>query len=280
MKVYHLEEVKQNSDNTVFNDSIVLCDDCRSELMVLNSVLHTHDYYELQYVFSGFGVAIFKNESYALQPGSLIAIFPGDTHTYYSTDNLKIANLCLLPTDMQLHTLQNLASNVFLLNSNTQYEFESLYYLLRLSLSNANPNSDLKSEAYLTLLLDILFYASDQLKSKETRWNRLLLYLSQNYSTITLSQAAKICNRSISSFSKTFKRDFGCSFTQYIDKIKLEKAKELLSSTKRSIADISYIVGFSHPTRFYKFFRSQEGMTPHQFKNQGMSALQKKDNNI
>lgn len=57
------------------------------------------------------------------------------------------------------------------------------------------------------------------------------------------------------------------SATQFIRKIRLEKAKELLTSTRMSVSEIAYEVGFKSPVYFSQAFTSLFGQAPSTFRN-------------
>ncbi|AOM79336.1 helix-turn-helix domain-containing protein [Pedobacter steynii] len=57
-----------------------------------------------------------------------------------------------------------------------------------------------------------------------------------------------------------------CSVTDYIMNRRLKKAKYLLINERYSIAEITYMVGFSSPNYFSTVFKSKYGMRPSEFK--------------
>jgi AraC-like DNA-binding protein len=58
----------------------------------------------------------------------------------------------------------------------------------------------------------------------------------------------------------------GDTATEFIRKIKLEKAKELLNTTDLTVSEISYKVGFSSPSYFTKCFKLHFGNIPKEFR--------------
>ena len=63
--------------------------------------LHEHDFYEIQYVFSGEGMQILNGRSYKISTGSIVLLSPNAVHTYYYISNLSIVNVCFNPSQIQ-----------------------------------------------------------------------------------------------------------------------------------------------------------------------------------
>ncbi len=82
------------------------------------------------------------------------------------------------------------------------------------------------------------------------------------FSNLKLDQLAKLCNLSLSSFKREFKKEFSDSPTNYINNKRLEKAKELLTVTDLAISEIAYKVGFQDSLYFTRLFKNKIGIPP------------------
>ena len=69
-------------------------------------------------------------------------------------------------------------------------------------------------------------------------------------------------------FRREFKRYSGISPGQYQQQLKLARAKELLSSSNLSMAEIAFELNFECVGQFSTFFRKKEGVTPSEFRRQ------------
>lgn len=67
-------------------------------------------------------------------------------------------------------------------------------------------------------------------------------------------------------FSRLFKKRTGMSPKQYLLKIRMERAKELLLTTDHSIKEIAATVGYNDPLYFSKLFYKAEGMAPSKYR--------------
>ena len=88
-------------------------------------------------------------------------------------------------------------------------------------------------------------------------------YIYKNKSeNITVENMAKVCHISQSYFSRLFSKEMGQSFSNYISKLKIKWAKDILEESDMSISQISDELGFNEPGYFIKIFKKYEGMTP------------------
>lgn len=96
---------------------------------------------------------------------------------------------------------------------------------------------------------------------------RALEYIKHNYMNhITLEDAAEHVFLSPSYFSKVFTAEMETGFTQYLNRYRIERCKELLLSTSNDIVDICSLTGFDDQSYFSKVFKKFTGVTPGKFR--------------
>lgn len=92
--------------------------------------------------------------------------------------------------------------------------------------------------------------------------------IKENYQTqLTLEKAAGRMMLNPTYFSTLFKQATGSSFKDYLNYIRIEESKKLLTNTGDSILDIALAVGFENQSYFTKVFKKYTGMTPKQYRN-------------
>lgn len=92
---------------------------------------------------------------------------------------------------------------------------------------------------------------------------KALSFISKNFaSPLTLEQVAKVVHLNPSYFSSIFKKSCGSSFKEYLNLVRIEESKRLLSNTDYSIIDIAIAVGFEDQSYFCKVFKKYTGLTP------------------
>jgi AraC-like DNA-binding protein len=86
-------------------------------------------------------------------------------------------------------------------------------------------------------------------------------------SDLTIQQVADELGVSYSNFRKLFKEYTGISPALYQQDLRLQRAKELLSTTDMSIKEIAYQLNFESPDYFSSKFRAKVGRKPSEFRN-------------
>jgi len=98
-------------------------------------------------------------------------------------------------------------------------------------------------------------------------------YIHENQAEdLSLGQVAKAVNTSIFYFCKMFKKATGLNFTDYVSRIRVEKAKNLLLNRNLRVSEIAYEVGFQSLTHFNRVFKKVMGQSPTEYRGQLASA--------
>lgn len=87
---------------------------------------------------------------------------------------------------------------------------------------------------------------------------------------ISLDQAAEQVYLSKSYFCRIIKDELGCTFTEYVNRIRVERSKTLLRSSGMSIAEIACAVGFDDQSYYTRIFKKQVGVAPGKFREQAV----------
>ncbi|MFW5992347.1 MAG: response regulator transcription factor [Halanaerobiaceae bacterium] len=112
-------------------------------------------------------------------------------------------------------------------------------------------------------------FNDEEIKSDNPEINKAIKYIHDNLSkNITLKMVADHIYISESYFSVLFKAETGITFTDYLTKARLKKAKQLLLENNLRIYEIADNIGYHSAKYFIKVFRDHEGMTPNQFRKE------------
>lgn len=88
--------------------------------------------------------------------------------------------------------------------------------------------------------------------------------LSKDLSLIMISQYV---NMNPSYFSRMFKQKTGENISDYIHRLRIEKAKELIENSTMKIAEIGESLGFGSAGYFTTYFKKATGSTPQGYRN-------------
>lgn len=81
-------------------------------------------------------------------------------------------------------------------------------------------------------------------------------------STPTLDELASIANMGITKFKSSFKQLFGSAPIQYRNRIRMEFAREEIMSRRKTPTEISYDLGYAHPSNFTTAYKKHFGELP------------------
>lgn len=94
-------------------------------------------------------------------------------------------------------------------------------------------------------------------------------YILENYhKDLNMAMVSNHVSLNYSYFSQAFKEYTGESFVNYLKKIRIQKAKELLETTERKVYEIGALAGFENTKHFNRVFREMEGITPLEYRMQ------------
>ncbi len=124
---------------------------------------------------------------------------------------------------------------------------------------------------YVTLIISTIYARSIQLPYLDNpdtnNINLAMKYMRQNLNcNFRMEDIAAHSGMGYSKFRKEFKEYTGFSPAQYLLRLKMERAKELLLSTSLSCKEISFRLGFNSTSYFNKLFHLHQGQTPKEFR--------------
>ncbi|MBQ4109562.1 MAG: helix-turn-helix transcriptional regulator [Clostridia bacterium] len=107
-----------------------------------------------------------------------------------------------------------------------------------------------------------------KLKKKHSKIYKAVIYL-ENHSieNTPVSDLAKMCNMSLTSFRRIFREETGTSPVKYRNRLKMQKAKELLLNGENTVTEIAEALNCTDVYYFSKMFKAEFGVSPGCFKN-------------
>jgi YesN/AraC family two-component response regulator len=183
---------------------------------------------------------------------------------FFCLPNLKNIEFDVTDITNQLNAKQQLTLRTLLTDAALQYFQKDFGFELNcMSLLNMLFYQLLNHVPYHTI--------SDAERSvslkKNKRLKRILDYAEDHYTEkLLLTDIAKNEDLSLNYLSHLFKNSFSITFQQYVNKLRIEKAKQLIVNSNMKLIDICMECGFSDGKYMNRLFCQQYGCTPKEYR--------------
>lgn len=143
-------------------------------------------------------------------------------------------------------------------------------FLLAEGHTSYNPMDPNEIIAFLQYKLEQIYTISNEYK--ESTYSAIILdaldYIRDNYADMELSTngIAKHVNLSSSWLSTKFKEEVGVGISDYLNSVRIQKAKQLFDQEDYMIYEVAERVGFTSSQYFSKIFKQYAGVTPNEYK--------------
>ena len=256
----------------------------------INDHTHSHDYFEIYYVFKGNCEFQFEKEQRTLEEGELCIIAPTSSHNIIADNNDSIIISIAIRKSTFDNTFFTLLSQKDLLS----YFFKAILYnktspnyllfhtknskdikIIIKNLITENNKGDLYYNNFSISWANILFSTILRNHSETIQFNNysigsdfslIVQYIQNNYKNLTLNTLAKYFHYSESHLSILIKKNLGLKFTTLITNLKMEDAKNYLINTNLPIEKISEYVGYNSVEHFSRMFKRYYKKSPQQYR--------------
>lgn len=91
-------------------------------------------------------------------------------------------------------------------------------------------------------------------------------YIRHNYAKdISLKEISGHVHLNRTYFSELFKKETGLNFNEYLMRVRMERAKEILGQRQMRVSDVAVEVGYANASYFIKLFKKHAGVSPYEF---------------
>ena len=236
--------------------------------------LHLHKQLELVYVLKGAIRVQVDDRRRTMRERELAVIFPNCVHSYESAGDSRVLLMIFdagLAGDFSDLLFQQLPQDPFL--APEQLHPDVLYLLSGFLRDGWQTPEKRLLKGYLAVmvgrLLERLPLRAPDAGRNTDLVHRALYDLSRHFTEpFSLDRIAGRLGFSKYYLSRCFSRYTGCSLNQYVNSLRIGYARQLLESSRLSMAEVAAASGFESPCTFYRLFRSRTGMTPGQYRAQ------------
>jgi AraC family transcriptional regulator of arabinose operon len=231
------------------------------------------DYNKFYFICDGEGWLKIGEQEFYPKPGQLF-FMPAGIKQSYSTisDDAFTKYWCHFTAKIGDVNIYNFIKFPFFIDVVNKKEITNLFLKLISYYDSKELTSPLYAQAILIELFarfienvsidNLCLYPSVSIKKVDY----ILRYVRNNiHENFTIEQLAKMANFHPNYFIRFFKKHTGSSPISYINKMKMEKAKSLLTAREMNITEIAYSIGFNDVYHFSKTFKRYTGFSPTEF---------------
>lgn len=234
------------------------------------------DEYQLLYITQGSG--IFSSASCRqtqVTSGSMFLLFPNEWHNYKPNPETGWEEFWI---GFKGENIDNRINNGFFSKEKPVFYVGVLDEIVQLYSQGITIAREQKTGFQQMLagivnhLLGIAYSVDKHLCFEELKVanqiNRAKIIFAQQFQeNIDLKKMAEDLNMSYSWFRRLFKEYTGFAPAQYVQELRIQQAKELLTNTDMPTKEIAFRSGFENPEYFFTAFKNKTGYTPSKYRN-------------
>lgn len=230
--------------------------------------------YQLLYIAAGQGHFFINGQERVVSAGNIIVYLPGQPqeYVYFKDDKTDVYWVHFTGSDVEKiidYYNIRLSENIIYIGTSPDYQW--LFGQIIQEMQLCRPRFE---ELISLLLRNIFILISRNLigancadNSLENEVELAMHYFRENYrSEINVEDYALSRGMSASNFYRVFKQISGSTPLQYILKLRLSNAQNLLENSNLTIAEIASAVGYENPLYFSRVFHKHIGVSPSEYR--------------
>jgi AraC-like DNA-binding protein/mannose-6-phosphate isomerase-like protein (cupin superfamily) len=231
---------------------------------------HFHYSFELLFVERGEYLIQVNNKKFKMGSGDIAVFAPGDIHSYQTIGSSRVVIFVFLENEFP--ELKWIFSNYVLQQNVFHFPNSGIAELLE---KRNEVNDEALLRLYLKGFVNTLFFTLlkdaplvQQIREEKERiLRKVLVYVRQEFDNgINLQQTAHDLGLCSSHISRSFKKGIGCTFNEYVNQLRVEKAKRLLENEAIPIYEIVSECGFGNQRSLDRAFKKLTNMTPKEYR--------------
>ena len=239
-----------------------------------NTGVHFHEFFEIEIAIDGEGRFMLNGEEGKIKRGVGYIMTPADFHLLDGNEDFKLYNIMFDGSivDEKLISLlyDEPVNRSFYLD---EEEFTEISFLIEMIIEESNSDAFNRDDV-IRSLLQILITRLLRKKQTEDREEALggsvndaIRYIYTNLrQKLPLNEVAAVCNYSPAYFSRLFYELTGKGYVDFVNDLRLDCAKRLLSCSDMTINEIALECGFASISNFYRVFKKEMNLTPTQYR--------------
>lgn len=261
----------------------------------LTEIEHSHDFCELAIVTRGSAMHMLEGNAFPVTAGDVFLLQGRQRHYFYERHNFDLVNIMYDPEKIALpeNELRRMPGYcaMFMLEPTfrRQHRFASRLHMKRVLLAHVEQLveemerecDEVKTGYEVALrakLLELMVYLSRAYVESDTTEAHALLRVGNVIGALEndfskdwkLDDLLKIAHMSRSNLMRVFRKATGQPPIEYLVRLRIQRAMELLRSTNLSVTEIALEVGFNDSNYFTRCFRKATSQSPRQYRQVGV----------
>ena len=256
--------------------------------------MHAHEFIELSIVMAGKGIHCIQSQTVECHVGDVYVVNVGTPHAYFAAEDGQVPMICNVIFDPQdildapyaapdspeycynLFRDNRSFAYVWLTNQNVANVEQTLALMEKERFHRRYGWEQIVKAHLVTLLVTISRYSSspelpDSEKHRAHEYQiaqRIMRYVMNHFNDpdLQLQGIARGLNVSSAHAGRVFRNVVGSTFSDYIWRIRLERACQLLAESRMTNEQIVYACGLRDTPTFYRQFKEYTGMTPRAYR--------------
>lgn len=255
--------------------------------------LHSHDYFEITYLYAGSCRLLIDEEAVVLEEGDICIVPPMSAHnqpieenslaiciavrssTFDSIFGSLLTQNDLVSTFFRHSLYGQKQSNFLRLKTELQPSVKSLLHRLIYECNQTDPYANAICISLLNLFLAQILrlysdtarvYKIDGLTAARADFPLILEYIQQNFRTVTLAGLSRVFHYSQAYLCRLIQRNLNQGFTGVVVGLKLKRAREYLLNRSLRISDVAQLIGYGSVDHFSRAFKKAYGLSPLQWR--------------
>ena len=228
---------------------------------------HNHTFFQVLYIKSGTGFLKINNKAYDLNEGDFYIFKPLENHEFHATS--ESLNTLEAKFDVLDNELNNELSALDNFIPVKKIYFERIFTDLIYEYTNGGEFSEDVIKSIFTEFIIHLLRSNNKRDAKSVSKNPFLAvtnYIEKHHrEDLKLENLAAIMHMEKSYFLRQFKKNIGKTPMAYVNRVKIDRAKDLIENSDMNITQISEFLGYSSIHHFSNSFKKITGISPKQY---------------
>lgn len=242
---------------------------CAERYLEKNYAMHSHNFFEIEFLIEGEGVQIINGKEYPWRAGGLAFFSPSEFHAIRVYTPLRFYNISFDTESLSeaaVGRLMDFGENMLFSDGIERDHLEKLASML----ADVTENLQNFGEEYALLLLNGFLVRLHRIADCQKQLNTHLPVIKQAaffmharfLRKLTLAEIAAAVHLSPGYLSELFSEATGITVFRYLAELRIDYAKKLLDSTRDSVTEICFSCGYTSLPNFMKDFKRITGMSP------------------